>query len=181
MLKQFINYITQQANFKKVIIGIIIIIVFNTFLFPLFPRLFNVSEFPINSTLDLKFSYTTDVVYSIFNDLGAKGRKVYLLSEIFVDFPYAIFYGFVYSFIIVLLLKNTNIATNSYLVIIPFGISFFDILENIGLISLLYNYPKIITYLVNTSSLATSIKWTFAMLTFVVIVYLFIKQRKKQT
>jgi len=178
MLKLFVNYLIKQSSLKKVILGIIIILIFNIILFPFFPKLFHVASFPTSWILDLRFSYTSDILYTIFDNLGIEGRKVYQLSEIFVDFPYAVFYGFVYSFMIVLLLKKTNLTTNSYLILIPFGISFFDILENIGLVSLLYSYPKKLTYLVNITSLTTSCKWIFAILTVIIAIYLISKQKK---
>lgn len=177
MIQRFIKFIQINTSTRKVVLGLLIILLVNTILFPFFPKLMGLASFSIHNILDLKLSYTPDIVYSLFSQLEEDGRNVYKSSTLFIDMPYAIFYGFVYSFSLVLLLKKTSFSDNSFLILVPFGISFFDILENIGILSLLYHYPTRLNHLVVSTSLATSLKWLFAVLSILLLIILLFKQK----
>jgi len=166
LLYHFLNKYTSKKN---ILIGIFLIIIFNVLLLPKFSELFLSTKIAIKSILDIKFSYTTAIAYTLFENLGKEGRNAYKLSELFVDIPYAIIYGFTYAFIIIFLLKLNKIKRLNFLILTPLLISFFDILENTGIIVMLTKYPVKLDTLCNLTSIFTSLKWIFAIITFIIV------------
>ncbi|MCF6181484.1 hypothetical protein [Lutibacter sp.] len=136
---------------------------------PKFSELFLNTKIDIKSILDIKFSYTTTVAYTLFKNLGENGRVAYTLSELFIDIPYAIIYGYTYAFLVIFLLKRNKIKNLNYLISAPLLISFFDILENTGIIIMLTKYPEKLSSICNLTSIFTSLKWIFAIITFIII------------
>jgi len=165
-LHSLFKIINKYGSKKNIIFGIFIIIVFNVILFPKFAELFLGVKIDIKSILDVKFSYTTTMAYTLFNHLGKDGRNAYKLSELLIDIPYAIIYGFVYTFILNSFKKLKNYKA---LILVPLLISFFDLLENSGIIFMLTKYPIKLAIICNLTSIFTSLKWIFAIVTFVLI------------
>lgn len=168
-MKSFIYFLTTYTTKRNITIGIILIVIFNVMLLPKFPKLVSTKKVAVKSILDLKFSYTADTVYTIFEDLGEIGRNAYQSSEIIIDFPYAIIYGFTYAFLILFLLKINKLYKLYYLSLVPFFISWFDILENTGILIMLSKYPTKLETICNLTSTFTSLKWVFAGFTFLII------------
>lgn len=173
-MSSFFNFLTLHATKKNITIGILLILFFNLVLLPEFPKLFLENNTEINSILDLKFSYAVNQAYHILETLGENGRNAYKLNILFIDMPYALTYGFVYAFIILMLLKTTTLKKLNYLYLIPFFISWFDILENSGIVLMLQKYPIKLDNICNVTSIFTSLKWIFATITFLIIVTLLI-------
>ncbi len=158
---------------RNIIIGIAIILMVNFVFFPL----------SVNTEyiLDTHFGFPAYEVKRIFSALGVEGRKQYLLATIFIDIPYAIVYGFTLMFIIARFSKN-----KTSLILLPLFISFFDLLENTGIILLLTSYPHIDNDIVVFTSVANALKWIFAIITGVTLLLLllsklpyFLNQTKK--
>jgi hypothetical protein len=172
------NSLNKYASKKNILIGILLILVFNIFLLPKFSELFLGTKIDIKEILDIKFSYTTTDAYSLFENLGESGRNAYQLSEFFIDIPYAIIYGFTYTLVIFFLLKRNKIKKLNYLILAPLFISIFDVLENTGIIIMLTKYPIKLDTLCHLTSIFTSLKWIFAIITFIIVLvnlsYLFI-------
>ena len=90
---------------------------------------------------------------------------------------YPIIYGALLLFIMVNLSKTKlSSKLKRYFISLPmFGI-FFDFLENIFIIKMLNNYPEIESNLVCASSLTTSLKWSFIVLSILFILFLLISK-----
>ncbi len=171
----FYNFLNKYATKRNISIGLFLIVVFNILLLSKFSEIVTTKNETIKSILDLEFSYTTNEAYLIFENLGKHGRNYYKLSELLIDIPYAITYGFTYAFIIILLLKTNNLQKNYYLSLTPFLITWFDILENTGIIIMLSKYPLILNEVCIITSTFTSLKWIFAMVTFSIFVINIVK------
>jgi len=170
----FFNFLKLYATKRNIIIGILLIVLFNVLLLPEFSKLFFKCSIDINSILDLKFSYTITEAYFLIENLRENGRNTYKLTLLLIDFPYALMYGFVYAFIIIKLLNRTTLKRFYYLSVAPFLISWFDVLENSGIILMLSKYPTKLNVICNLTSIFTSLKWIFAAITFLIIISLFI-------
>lgn len=168
-MKNLLLFIEQKTTNKNMITGLLFIGLFNAFLLPILPSLLWQSQITIDNILDLKFSYSVDEVYILFDEIGFQGRKDYKLSTLLIDMPYALIYSFTYAFIVFKLLKINDSLKYKFYVFIPFGIGFFDVLENIAIITMLISYPIKLNLIAIIASYATSIKWIFALLTVVVI------------
>ncbi|NOR27374.1 MAG: hypothetical protein GQ540_02480 [Lutibacter sp.] len=170
----FFNFLTVHATKRNIRIGVLLILLFNILLLPEFSKLFSENNIKINAILDLKFSYTINEAYLLIENLGENGRNTYKYKTLFIDFPYALMYSFVYAFIIIMLLNTTTLKRINYVCLAPFFISWFDVLENSGIILMLLKYPTKLTAICNLTSIFTSLKWIFAAITFLIIVTLFI-------
>lgn len=173
-MTSLINFLEKHTNKKTIFIGIILVILFNVVFLPGFYKLLTDTEIPIEYILDLKFNYSPKTAYNIIFELGKEGRNAYKLSEILIDTPYALIYGFTYAFIIISILKINKLHKLKYLSITPLLISLFDILENTGIIIMISNYPKKLETINNFTSSFTSLKWFFAGITFLMIISLLI-------
>ncbi len=168
-MHSFYNYLHGKSNVTNIVAGIGFIFLVNFILFPYVPELITGTTFAIKNILDLRFSYSPQFVEQLFVELENTGRNTYLLSTLLLDFPYAIVYGFVYAIIIIKLFANAQNYAVKILFILPFGISFFDILENAGIVIMLLNFPEINSRLVLFSSVFTSFKWVMAIIVVCII------------
>lgn len=130
------------------------VLILLTFLFLLFNILLNYflsSEY----ALDLKFAYSVDQAYDSIGNLSKPDREIYKFGILALDFPYMIVYGLLTSGLTFCLWKN------KWIVLIPVSIMFFDLIENILIISILNNYPNEKPALAILASSATTSKWLF--------------------
>ena len=173
--------INRLTNKKFLWFGILFILIVNVIIFPFFPKLFGITDFDVGKILDLQFGFDAGYVKDLLEDLGEKGRYVYLLSTLLIDMPYAVIYGFVYAVLINFLLRNSSVKI-SFLMFLPLLISIFDVLENIFTVNFLLSYPEIPVRLVSYASISNRLKWLFAVLTLltvsVLIIYIMYKSRK---
>ncbi len=169
---RFIKYLKRKSSSKNIILGIFFIFFVNLVLFPYF----STKTTNFETILDVHFGFSLDVVLRNLSVMKEEGRKHYLYSTLFIDTPYALIYGFIYAFIIAALQTNKqNTHKLNYVILIPFIISFFDLFENIGIVYFVTKYPNINSKLVTIISISNQLKWVFALLTFILIVYLLLR------
>lgn len=101
-----ISFLEKHTQRRNIIIGLLVIVIINVVIFPLFPQWVIGRSIPLDGILDLQFGFSVEQVHSLMSALGEDGRYAYRLSTILVDIPYAMIYGFVYSFILIALLKK---------------------------------------------------------------------------
>ncbi len=170
MFLHFTNILWDKLSLyvskRNIILGFVIIILFNLILLPGFPKIFSV---PGNYPLDLKFGYSPAEAYKLLSDMGGKGRTVYLLSEIIIDWPYAVIYTFVYSVVIIAVYKNFRFSFRKYLIWAPLFLGIFDLLENSGIVLMIALFDYKITAPAYAASMFTKLKWSFAVLTFLLV------------
>ncbi|MCK5776032.1 MAG: hypothetical protein KAH25_07650 [Bacteroidales bacterium] len=182
------DFLEKYSTRKNILIGIGFIIFINVIAFPLFPMLFSDSNIIAGKILDIQFGFMPIMVQELLFSMTEKGRHIYYLSTIIIDIPYAITYGFVYSFLIIFLLKKQkdnklNKRTCRMLVFTPFLITLFDLIENGGILYFITSYPQINPTVVGFISLSNQLKWIMAGLSFIIIMYLslsvFIRSKKR--
>ncbi len=103
----------------------------------------------------LPMGYDSDYINSLFESLGETGRQVYLYNQLPVDMVYPFLFGISYCLLIGYFLKKLNKLDSVffYLCFLPLIAGIADYLENLGIISMLRNYPN----LSQTSMDATSV------------------------
>lgn len=169
-MRSFFTILEKYATKRICLVGVFLIVLFNIILFYNSSQLLAGKAVDEKSILDLKFSYSPEFAYTFFENLDEEGRNTYTLSEIFIDFPYAIIYGFTYAFMILILLKTNQLKKLIFLSFVPFLISWFDILENTGIVAMLLKYPEKMENICNITATFTTLKWIFAIITFLIIV-----------
>jgi len=171
------NFLEKYSCKENIIIGIIVILFVNTIAFPFFPLLFSDSNIIEGKILDIRFGFTEEIVQQTLFLMTEKGRHIYYLSTLIIDIPYALIYGFVYSFLMVLLIKKQNYSFQKKkrfqtIIYFPFLISLFDLIENGGILYFITSYPQISSNVVEIISLANQLKWLTASITFILIMSL---------
>jgi len=109
--------------------------------------------------LDMEFGYSQLQVYSLLDSIGAAGRQLYS-RMLGLDFIFAVIFMLFQSLLLTVLLRKT--AVNQYLQklnILPFVRSALDIVENIFLLVILFNYPGHYPNIIKISSAITILKW----------------------
>jgi mannose/fructose/N-acetylgalactosamine-specific phosphotransferase system component IID len=129
--------------------------------------------------------YDFNYVNKLFNTLGNEGRKAYLTGQIPIDMIYPLLFGVSYCLLMAYFLKKINKHKTPfiYLCLLPIIAGIADYIENIGIITMLNNYPDFTETTVsvtNIFSVVKSISTSIFFLALVVILLLFgIKLLKK--
>lgn len=120
--------------------------------------------------------YDFEYVNELFRKLGAEGREVYLLNQIPVDMIYPFLFGITYSLLIgYFLLKLDKLNTSFfYLCLIPMIAGLADYLENMGIITMLNDYPDLSITQISTTNFFTLIKSLSTTLFFLVLIVIII-------
>ena len=94
--------------------------------------------------LDLMFFYTPAKAFAMIEKYGPAGRAVYMKIELTADiiYPiiYTLFYGLLLSWLFQRAFKPDSKMQNYN--IVPVGAWIFDLLENVGIVSMLSLYPS---------------------------------------
>ena len=136
---------------------------FSGFLMPLIQGMMQGGQGGIQP-LDLMIFATPEKVFDMIGKYGEYGRPFYRNVELTVDVIYPIVYLFFFGLLISWLFKR-GFAANSPMRkynIMPLGAWFFDLLENIFIVTLLSIYPSQPTALAWILFLLTTVKWLFA-------------------
>lgn len=131
---------------------------------------FNLIVFPISheggaelEILDLQFSYSPAEAYDILGKYSESERYNYLIGELTVDLIYPLIYTLLLCFSIFLLYGKLQLAK------IPVLILIFDYAENLGIVTMIYNYPAKLAGIARATSTMTSIKWFFVFVSIIII------------
>lgn len=128
--------------------------------------------------------YSYSIAINLLNELGPKGRDLYLSLQLPLDFIYPMLFSITYSLLILWLVKRFNLNWSGFLwvAILPIAAGLFDYAENVGIILMLMHYPEVSEGLVQLSSFFTVIKSILTTFYFVALlmVLLFILFRRHQ-
>jgi hypothetical protein len=116
--------------------------------------------------LDMLFFYTPAEAFAMLEKYGAAGRALYMKIELTVDLLYPIIYTLFFGLLISWLFQRAFSPDNKMQKwnAAPVGAWFFDLLENIGIVSLLAIYPSQPAILAWLTMLLGLIKWAFVFL-----------------
>ena len=163
MLKQLSETLYKYAKGWLILFFLVCDVIFNTVILPAQQAKIEVSSGGAGP-IDLLFFYTPDKVYSMIEAYGQAGRADYRLFELTGDIIYPIVYTLLFSLLLSWLFQRgfpTNSLMRRYNTL-PFGAWLFDLLENIGIVSMLSIYPSTPSMLAWLTALFTLIKWLFA-------------------
>jgi hypothetical protein len=111
--------------------------------------------------LDLMFFYTPTQAFEMIDKYGEAGRSIYLKIELTADIIYPIIYTLFYGLLISWLFQRAFRSDSRMQKwnIMPVGAWFFDLLENVGIVSMLAVYPSKPAILAWLTMLFGSLKW----------------------
>lgn len=135
--------------------------------------------------IDLRFFSTPEQIQSMIEAYGEAGRASYRTIELTADILYPIIYTLFFCLLLSWLLQRAFAADSSVrmLNVVPIGGWLFDLLENVGVVTMLSIYPNTSVLIAWATILFTIVKWVFALATVVLILYalvLAIKNRFKK-
>jgi hypothetical protein len=114
--------------------------------------------------LDLMFFYTPTEAFEMMEKYGEAGRAIYFKIELTADLIYPIIYTLFFGLLISWLFQRA-FKSNSPMQkwnVMPVGAWLFDLLENIGIVSMLSIYPSKPAILGWLTMIVGLIKWGFA-------------------
>ncbi|HET9905006.1 MAG TPA: hypothetical protein VFQ23_00150 [Anaerolineales bacterium] len=121
--------------------------------------------------LDLLFFYTPEQAYSMIDKYGEAGRSIYwkieLTADIIYPITYTLFFGLLLSWLFQRGFKSNHQIQKWN--VLPVGGWFFDMLENVGIVSMLSVYPAKPAFLAWLTMIFGSLKWAFAAVSIVLI------------
>ena len=162
MIVDYLNFISK----KKSQITIFILLNICGLIFFLLPH--NIFW----NMLDLRFSYTEEIVKQSFISIGEEGRQLYFFSALIIDTIYPLLYMSLFIGAFYKMFK-----ANTFLLILPLSAGFFDILENIQVSLLLLNFPNLLSQNIFYSSTSTSIKWIMIGISISILIYGLVKKK----
>ncbi len=114
--------------------------------------------------LDLMFFYSPAQAFAMIEKYGVAGREIYLKIELTADIIYPIVYTLFYGLLLSWLFQR-GFASDSPVQkwnVVPVGAWFFDLLENLAIISLLTAHPTQPAALALLAMIFGTGKWLFA-------------------
>lgn len=122
--------------------------------------------------LDLKFFYTPEQAFTTLEAFGQSGRDAYKIVEMTADIIYPIVYTIAFGLLLTWLFKHAFDEDHAIqrFNILPIGAWLFDLLENLGIVSMLNIFPNIPVGLAWVIAIFTAIKWLFAVTSMTLIV-----------
>lgn len=114
--------------------------------------------------LDLMLFSTPDRTFDMIERYGEYGRPFYRNVELTVDIIYPIIYLFAFGLLISWLFQR-GFSPDSKMMklnVMPLGAWFFDLLENLNIVTLLSMYPAKPAVLAWLLMILTTVKWAFA-------------------
>ena len=121
--------------------------------------------------LDLMFFYTPMKAFEMMDKYGEAGRAIYLKIELTADIIYPIIYTLFYGLLLSWLLQRAFKPDSGMrkLNVMPVGAWFFDLLENVGVVSMLAMYPSKPVILAWLTMIFGSLKWGFFLITVLLV------------
>jgi hypothetical protein len=163
MLKNLSDRFYQWTKGWLVIVLFILDGFFSGFLLPLIQGMMQDDKGGVQP-LDLMMFAAPGKIFAMIERYGEYGRLFYRNVELTVDIIYPVVYLFFFGMLITWLFQRgfTSASPIRKYNITPLGAWFFDLLENISIVSLLSLYPAQHAGLAWILILLTTVKWLFA-------------------
>ena len=170
-MKRLIKLIENNISGKKVL-GLFILtnVVYGFMLMITIPKTMEFSGGM--KLLDmLPTGYNHAYVNELFKSLGENGRITYLTNQIPVDMIYPFLFGLTYCLLLAFFLKKINKLKSpfSYFCFLPIIATIADYLENIGIITMLVNYPDLTETTVQLTNIFSVLKSISTSIFFIVL------------
>jgi hypothetical protein len=120
----------------------------------------------------MPMGYNAEYVNSLMNTLGEHGRNAYLFIQLPLDMIYPFLFGISYCLIFAYFLNKFGKLRSPlfYICLLPLIAGIFDYLENIGIITILSNFPNHSNLSIILTNYFTVTKSTFTTIYFVALI-----------
>lgn len=158
MEKKLLSLFEKWASWKSVLGFFALQMLFNLVIMPAFSGS-DAHDLPV---LDLQFFYTPQRAYEIIGMYSPQLRHAAAIVRLTLDIIYPLTYGMVLALLLVITFRRA-FAPHPFAetaVFIPWGGALFDYLENLGIATMFFSYPKEYTFLAQITGVLTAIKWS---------------------
>ncbi|WP_264564938.1 hypothetical protein [Flavobacterium sp. N3904] len=116
--------------------------------------------------------YDVQYVKTLFNTLGTAGRDLYLYHQLPLDLIYPFLFGVSSCLVLAYFINQLGKLDGKlfYLCLLPLFSGLFDYGENIGIITMLKDYPDISEFQVQITSTFTVIKSVLTTIYFIILI-----------
>jgi hypothetical protein len=127
--------------------------------------------------LDLMFFYTPEAVSAMMDKYGEAGRSIYLRIELTADIIYPIIYTLFFGLLISWLFQRAfkPDSTMQKWNVMPVGSWLFNMLENVGIVSMLMGYPSKDAIVAGLTMIFGALKWAFFVITLGLVLVGFVR------
>ncbi len=163
MLNNLSDRFYKWAKGWLVLIMLVLDGFFSGFLLPLIQGMMQDGQGGIQP-LDLMLFATPEKVFSMIERYGEFGRPFYRNVELTIDIIYPVVYLFAFGLLISWLFQRGFAPQSKMMMlnVMPVGAWFFDLLENINIVTMLSMYPAKPVALAWLLMALTTVKWAFA-------------------
>ena len=175
LLRKFVFYYREflSANIggkKVLILFILTYLVFGLMLFVTVPEIMSYAG-GMRIFNSMPFGYSVEYANNLLSALGETGRHAYLYNQIPIDLFFPFLFGFGNCLLLAYLLNKLDSLHLGYiyLCLIPVFASWFDYLENLGILAMLNSYPNTSPFLIQFSNLFSVGKSLLASIYFVIL------------
>lgn len=150
------KFIDRISNWKYFTIFMIVLIIFNAFVFNVAENKINeLAEAPIG-LIDVTFGFNPQKTLNMVAAYGETARPYYTIIEMTADAVYPIVYAFLFIIILTILYRNTSYTWINKL---PFIVILFDYFENISILTLLNSFPQQSIVIATLCEIFKLLKW----------------------
>ena len=173
MLARLSDSMSRISSGRALLLSFLLFLIFPLFALPWLGRQVDHYSQPEDG-YELLFVYTPDELYSSFEGYGEQGRMVYALGTATIDMVFPLASALFQGILITLLTRRVFCSRPGWqrLNLVPSGAALLDILENLGLLALLFSYRTRLTGLASIVAVVTVFKWMMVGLSFLTIVVL---------
>lgn len=170
MLKKLSDTIAKVAEGRTIVVVIVIYMIFHIAVMPWAAAKINDQAGGIG-LLDLQVRYTPDKAYEMMSFYGEQGRTLYLHTELTADLVFAIVNAVFFSLLITYFFRRAFSFSSpvQLLNLLPFFGMVADFLENIGIVTMLINYPEKLVTVAQATNICTMTKWVSMVATLITI------------
>ena len=163
MLNNLSDRFYKWAKGWLVLIMLVLDGFFSGFLLPLIQGMMQDGQGGIQP-LDLMLFATPEKIFGMIERYGEFGRPFYRNVELTIDIIYPVVYLFAFGLLISWLFQRGFAPQSKMMMlnVMPVGAWFFDLLENINIITMLSMYPAKPVALAWLLMALTTVKWAFA-------------------
>jgi len=130
----------------------------------------------------MPLGYDAAYVTTLFDTLDTAGREAYLYKQLPVDLLYPLLFGISSCLVLAYFLNKLGKVDTAvfYLSFVPLFSGLFDYAENIGIISLISQYPEHTAGMVTITSIFSVLKSSFTTLYFIILIIALIAYAKNR-
>lgn len=161
MINRLSTFFWRAAGVKTFLAGLLLEILFGTVIMPWGAANFNKLSNRRVEVLDLKFSYNPQMARNIIGAYSPAARGFAIKFGLIADTLYPLAYTFFFTITLAWILKSLSRygIRIKHLHLFPLLILILDYCENIGIASLMSNYPDFSDFQVYVASFFSSLKW----------------------